>query len=48
MERELVDKQLDKEYAGIMGNLKFRNVATELVLGAESRIVKDGLVGGAS
>lgn len=31
-----MDKQLDKEYAGILGNKIFQKAATELVVGTES------------
>ncbi len=44
VEKVLLDKKLDKEYAGIMGDPKFRKVATELALGVDSKALLDNRV----
>lgn len=43
-EKKLFEKNLDKEYAGIMGYEAFRKCAVELALGKDSAAVKDKLV----
>ena len=44
VERELQQRKLDKEYAGILGYHVFTQAAIELVLGKEDKHVQDHLV----
>ena len=44
VEQELQDKQLDKEYAGIMGYPAFHKAATEFALTKDSSYVKENMV----
>jgi len=40
----LQEKELDKEYAGIMGYESFRKAAAKLAFGPQSGFMEDGLV----
>lgn len=46
VEKELQQKELDKEYAGILGYSTFTNAALELVLGKDDQHVKEHTVHG--
>jgi len=41
------DESLDHEYLPILGQEAFRNAATQLILGADSKALKEGRVGSA-
>ena len=43
-ERMLQEKDLDKEYAGIMGYETFRKAAAKLAFGPEGDFIEKGLV----
>lgn len=44
VEKQLADKDLDKEYAGIMGFESFRNAAAALAFGKDDENLKNKLV----
>ena len=44
IERALLDKQTEKEYAGILGYPAFHKAAAEFALTKEERVVKENMV----